>query len=344
MYKLIGIILLFVNALIGEVLTYSELYNNCTIDQQRALHEANITLNLDSALFESLEGGMSNAKPYSFVWKDKRYVLRFLSVNASFEKRASEIMAFKMGECLDLAPKNIFCDSQNRLIISAYVESIPQELPLNTIAEMIRKLHDYEGDYPVRLTFNERLKKHYLRVLENGTALPTGFCEVIEKAIENSKPKNFVPCHGDLNVNNILMSDRVYFIDWANATPDDPYIDLAYFSSLANLSEHDEYIFLTAYFRRSPTTLEIKTLHESKALFCLMTAIIWFQFSENGEDRKIPLDDRVNRLNEELNSPHLKSVKDYRNDNKIIHIRTSPTDEIRLFALSNYKAYLDFVK
>ena len=80
---------------------------------------------------------------------------------------------------------------------------------------------------------------------------------------------------------------------------------------------------LKAYFEDD---IPYKELENAKKKICLYTATIWLRFAKTPSSYDIDA---------ELYSPHLK-----RSDT-IPHIRTDSKEELRAFALSFYKEYLD---
>ena len=340
-------LVLFSFSVFGETLSYSDLLMNCKTEQMEALDQTKEALDLQSSIqFRSLEGGLTRAKLYCFEKEDQKYVLRFLALKPDEPKemRQNEIAAQGIGNHLGIAPDLIFVDSEAVLMVMPFIEGHPfrnpSELQLGQLGKRVRSLHDYSGEFPTRYTFQQRLERHYKKGMKMGIAFPTGFDREVLAAINQTNSRSFVPCHGDLNVSNILVSEsEIHLIDWTTATWDDPFTELSYFCSLANLSPSQEAVFLKAYFGREPNDEELKILQEEKAKVYLLTALIWLRFGETAEEAASPLQERIAALDEELHSESLKPIDVYLRDG-MADLHTAPKAEIQSCGLSFYKAYL----
>lgn len=333
----------------GAPLSYTELLQQCEAEKATALEELKQALHLDAETrFLPLEGGLSRAQLYSFEIGGKRYVLRFLALGPSQPKemRQNEIEALKIGGRLGIAPECVFSDQNAVLVIMPFIEGRtlrdPSDRELIEMGNTIRSLHHFSGDYPTRYTFKRRLERHYLKGLKEGIAYPTGFDREIQAVLNESCSRVLVPSHGDVNPSNILVGKSgIALVDWTNATWDDPFADLSCFCLLAYLSPVQERIFLEAYFGRVPTEEECKVLQQEKVKVYLLTASIWIRFSETPEERALPMEQRVATLDRELDSPMLKKADDYLREGAVADLRSASTAEIRSYALSFYKAYLE---
>src|ERR1700733_4493140 len=104
---------LYFASLQAENYSYSDLLKRCGAEQARALQEASSFLGLnEETQFQTLEGGLTLAKLYSFEVEGKKYVLRFLALRPSLsqEMRQNEIHALKIGNKLGVAPCCVFSD------------------------------------------------------------------------------------------------------------------------------------------------------------------------------------------------------------------------------------------
>lgn len=337
------LILAFISSLQG--ISYFELSKKIESDKSIALEEANRTLHLGECDFVPMEGGLSDAKLYKFDLSGKKYVLRFMG-DWPEEKRQNEVAALKIGYDLGMAPPCLFSDEKPYLLIMPFVEGVHFKEPNNShllkLGNMIRTLQEYQGFYPMRISFHERLKQHYEKGVLKNTAYPTGFGEQVNSVISKPRICQVAPAHGDLNPSNIIVNEEgLHLIDWTNATWDSPYSDLCYFSALANLNDDHEKILLEGYFGRPCTESELHAFREERFQVYLLTATIWLRFSESEEERLLPMDERVRKLNITLNSPDLKPVEEYLREHKVVNFLTAPKDEVKAYGLSFYKAFLD---
>lgn len=344
--------LFFLQTLVwGEQITYSEVLKPCLKEQVLAVDEVLDafcqTGQAKSELrFTKLHGGMTRACIYSFELHENKYVLRFLDPKHPPHQRTNEIYVSKLAGTLKLGPYCVVSDCNALVMIMPFIEGhalTHADLDITNICalgKMIRCLHNYQGDYPTRFTLLERLKTHYQKAINAGVAYPSGFKESVETLQEIPRDL-WRPCHGDFNPSNILLSGNdIYLIDWANATWDDPFSDLSCISFLTNMSEEQECAFLRAYLGREPSQMDYDRLKHVQNKSCLITAAIWLRCAETPEDKKIPLQERVTRLDAELCSPTLKSAQDYLREGKVVNLQTDSKEAIRAYGLAFYKEYL----
>lgn len=338
----------------GKNYSYSDLLKESEPAQIKALEEAYSFLNWnENTQFESLEGGLTQAKVYSFEFEGKKYVIRFLALTPSNSKemRQNEIQALNIGNKLGIAPGCVFSDQDAVLMVMPFIQGHPlhrsDDYQLSQLGAMVRKLHNYSDSYPTRYSLKDRISQHHQKGTKSGVAYPTGFDREVQNVLNKSSPRSLVPSHGDLNPSNILIdspSGDIKIIDWTTATLEDPFFDLSFFSLLSNLSPLQEEVFLEAYFGRKSSEKEREILKEEKAKVCLLTAAIWLRFSETPEEIALPLESRIAALDAELYSPNLKSIQDYLGKGIVVDLNTAPKSEVKSYALSFYKAYLEAQK
>ncbi len=340
---------LLCSSLLSEERSYLDLLKKCDAEQEVALKEANAFMGLDTtSQFRSLEGGLTRNALYSFEIEGKKYVLRFMALgpNQPEEKRQNEVSALRIAHGLGLAPNCVFSDQHAVLMIMPFVEGgsfhHPDDSQVVQLGHMLHNLHTFSGSYPTRLSSQQRLESEFKKGLKLGIAYPTGFDQEVTAVLRHLSPCQSVPIHGDLHPANILVSPAgISVIDWANATWDDPFVDLAYCCLISDFSQSQERAFLEAYFGRAPLEEDYAVLQEAKAKVCLYTAAIWFRFSEDPEEQLLSYASRVEALDAELNAPTLKAAQDYLREGVVVNFRTAPKSEVKSYALSFYKAYLD---
>lgn len=253
-----------------------------------------------------------------------------------------EVAAHRAAASVGIAPQIVYAEPHAEYIIMPFVEGhslSSEDLKNNefiaSLAVAIRKMHNFSGPYPKKATtLPERIAHNYQRGLQDGSAFPSGFDRQVEKVLQQ-KPTTLVPCHGDLNCNNILVNGtEISIIDWANGTLDDPFTDLSYICVTNHLTIEQETLFLFSYFGRQPTESEWQQLKEAKRKYYLIVAAIWFRFAETSQDQ-------VSLLDQKLMSPDLKDANEYLKEGTVVHIHQAPKEEVLNYALSFYKAYLN---
>ncbi len=350
MLKYFLFIILFCASLHCKNFSYSNLLKEAQSVQIEALQEARPFFNWnEDTQFQSLDGGLTRAKVYSFESIGKQYVLRFLALtpNHPKEARQNEIQAQKIGNNLGIAPECIFADRNSVLMVMPFIQGHslyqPDNDQLSQLGMMLRKLHDYSDSYPTRYSLKDRIGLHYQKGIKSGIAYPSGFDQEIQRVLSMPFSRSLVPSHGDLNPSNIIIDScgSINIIDWTTATLEDPFFDLSFFCLLSNLSSYQEEVFLNAYFGKMPSKNELQILKEEKAKICLLTAAIWLRYSETPEETTHPPEARIANLDAELHSPTLKSIHDYLREGIVVHPNTAPKSEIKSYALSFYNAYLE---
>ncbi len=349
--------LLCSSLLYGEDLSYSDFLKNIEERQVGAAREVLADLCpqeelWNDLLFSEMVGGLTRARLYSCDLNGKSYVFRFLDPRKSDDFRKGEIAALRTASDLAIAPICLAADHDSLLTVMPFVKGHPlcrhdldNKEPIRRLGESVASLHNYSGRYPTRITTIEKIEEHYRKGVEGGVAYPTGFGESVRSLRRGEISSPLVPCHGDLHPANILVDeDRVTIIDWTCATWDDPFSDLSLIAVCANMTCDQEEILLSAYYGRAPTAEERSRLKAGKLKVYLLTAAIWFRCSEDPEDKKINYHERVSKLDAQLSSPDLKKAEEYLREGRMANLKSDPREEVRLYAISFYKAFLENVE
>lgn len=353
LYKTILFCLLFASSVFANTYSYSEILTSHK-DYKEAIELGITKLNRSSPppnniIFEDLKGGFSFSDLFVFHLNGEKYVLRLLPSKKSLDFRQNEILATGIASQLDIAPKLLFSDPENLIIIMPFIQGhtltkkdLTDENILKKLGEALRKLHQYSGNFPQIRTQTDRVKKHYERGQKKNIAYPSSYQKIYDNYIkENTKNNPHVFSHGDLNPSNIMVThDRIYFIDWSSATWDDPYNDLAYLSWLSGMDPHQSKLFLQSYLGRNPTSQELDALCLAQKRTTFLTASVWLDFSESPEERSKPKQQRIEELDRLLASSDLKTGFEYINEGIAINPKTASSKEIRLYALGFLKEYL----
>jgi len=208
-----------------------------------------------------LKGGRSAATLYRFQLESATYVLRLFPPHAFLETRQHQIAIATQAGKIGSGPKILF-SNQEGLIMEFFSGSpittadLQETSTLKTFAHTLRHLHTSSAAFPLANSPFERFSlfcnKHNTSLL---TPLKTGM-QAIE-ALLNRTPPLLVPCHLDLNLQNILWNkEQFLLVDWVNGGMSDPGFDLATFAVFADLSHTQMECFLSEYLGRPPTERE----------------------------------------------------------------------------------------
>jgi thiamine kinase-like enzyme len=319
----------------------------------RSLTQTNLQANnsacKENFIFETLNGGFTTTKLYIFQIDRKKYVLRLLPKKSNSHSRINEIKTLAIASKLDIAPELKYSNPESGIVITSYIQGhtltkkdLANKKVLKELAKMLKKLHAYSGESPQNRTQIERACKHYTRALSKHIAYPTAFKPLYDEYIKtDEKPSPTVLCHGDLNPSNILVTQkRLYIIDWASSTRDDPYTDLGYLTLLSGMNKKQSQLFLDTYLGRKATKKELLNLCLAEKRITFLTAVVWFDFSESLTDQKNPLTSRIQNLDRLLESSSLKKGREYIKEGVFVNPKTASTNDIRLYALGFLKDYM----
>lgn len=310
----------------------------------------------ESIYFTELKGGMSSRKLYTFSLNGKRYVLRTLNPKKEILERQSEIDAHAFAAALGIAPEIFYVGKEVTFFIMDYIDGRPlsssdfkKEDILKSLGIMVSKLHACEGSFASYKPQAKRTQKHYESALKKEVALPSQYKVLYEDYIKQStelQKGSQVLCHGDLNSANILLdkAGRLYLIDWPRITWDSPYTDLGFFSFLSGLNNDQSRLLLCSYLGKEPTQNQWEPLKLGQKRTSFLTASVWFDFSESEEEKSIPIEERVKKLDALLESSTLKMGQEYIQTGEIIPPLSGQTEAIKLYALGFLKTYITWAK
>jgi thiamine kinase-like enzyme len=250
-----------------EAITHMELQNQIHEEQVSALQEALDHLQIKQPEFKPLAGGMSGIQLYAFSSNSQDFVLRFIKPKHPLEARQNEVQALQIGHALGIAPQCIFADQNALVTILPLIRGSAlssDDLDPSALGTTLQKLHSYSGKFPKQSTLIERIQRQYEKGKLANAAYPSSFEKEVAK-ISSEPVSKLVPCHGDLNLSNILIENhQPLLIDWTTATLDDPYTDLGCLCLSANMNIAQEMLFLEAYLGRAPTPQDFHLLHQGK--------------------------------------------------------------------------------
>ena len=94
---------------------------------------------------------------------------------------------------------------------------------------------------------------------------------------------DYVFCHNDLNIGNILFEKTVKFIDWEYSCFNDRYFDLANIIIEFNFTKEEESLFLKRYFNKN-VKCNLKKISLFKIVY-LALSLLWFDAHEQKQKR-----------------------------------------------------------
>lgn len=228
---------------------------------------------------ERLLKGMSSPGLYKISVEGNAYVVRFCNTKRSLEDKQRELDAMLSASKRGLAPKVIYSNLEDGLIIMDYIDPIPtnpfSKDSLRLLGTGIRQIH--EGPTFGRSASIFDVLKYFESLMSGSKpSVVIKASELLNELAMELKP--FLvekPCHHDINPNNILYSDgKIYFIDWELAGQGDPFFDLATPVILYSMDQNQEDAVLNAYFERAPFPEEKFKFEKMKSV-----AMIYYGFA-----------------------------------------------------------------
>jgi thiamine kinase-like enzyme len=201
-----------------------------------------------------LGGGITNRNFRIDVDGEGTLVLRIggkdtalLGIDREFERAATQT-AWELG----LAPEVVaFVEPEGYLVTRFVVGEPPPELPIEAIAEMLRRFHDGPR-IPGRFDSFRVVEAYAATATMRGVVLPAAFGEAKTTADRIERVRGAptpCPCHNDLlNANFIDDGERLWIVDWEYAGMGDRFFDLANFSVNHGLDDAANERLLRAYF------------------------------------------------------------------------------------------------
>lgn len=208
-----------------------------------------------------LAGGITN-KNYRVDVEGESYVLRLAGTKTELLgiNRRDEYAAHRAAASIGVAPEILRFIEPEGCLVARFLQGRPippeemrQPHNLERVAGVLRRIHTLP---PVEATFSPfRIVEAYDRVArEHGVqTFPASYAWLRERMadVEAAFLKApFTPslCHNDLINENFLDDGAVRLLDWEYAGMGDLSFDLANFSVNHGLSDHEDRVFLEAYF------------------------------------------------------------------------------------------------
>ncbi|MDR2075151.1 MAG: phosphotransferase [Holosporales bacterium] len=278
---------------------------------------------------------------------EKRYIVMEFKNKDSDTYRLVEIERAKMLSASGCGPTFLGKPANNEFYIVEFIDTPLKydnlnDQKLRELGKFTRKVHNHKYTKNGKSQL-DRIKKHSKKIQKRGIAVPDGFNEAVDSFIKNSEKLDTKIgfCHGDLNPSNIRMrgDGSIVFIDWNNAGNGNVYEELGYLVQTYGLDERQISVLLEGYLGESPTQDYIDRVKFFAKRTCLLTAAVWFGFSESSYDKKISQKDRVKIINDMAKSEGFMKFEEYSRKGQIPNVKSANKDEVKKYALSAWKEY-----
>ena len=250
--------------------------NNKYIDKIELIIRNVLDIPSGANLFISFLGGMTN-KNYlvtitDVVEKKDEYVVRIPgAMTDNLISRSTEAINSKIASDFKFNVDTYYFNELTGVKVTKYLrnsqtldhESIKNIDKLKNIALSLKKVHEsnmnFEGEFNVFNKFDD-----YFNLLKNkdnffnfhpSTHKLLQFFFKIKDFFKKKSPR-LVPCHNDLVPENILLKDKIYFIDWEYSGMNDLFFDLAAFLLESRVNSDLETVFLQTYFDKKDISYE----------------------------------------------------------------------------------------
>jgi thiamine kinase-like enzyme len=220
---------------------------------------------------EIISSGYTNTN-YKILKDEEYYVLRIpimknhILINRHNE-RHNMIVACELG----LGAALMFYEKSTGIMATKYIdnencltkEQLTNQDILITISRSLKLLHKTSRKFLEDWVIFNKIQELYNFIIENNLFYNKKILELLMK--ETNRVKHSVdklniklcPCHNDLSPNNILLlGNDIRIIDWEFSGNNDPIWDLAFLSTISELSFKDENVLLFAYFNGSPVEVD----------------------------------------------------------------------------------------
>ncbi len=224
---------------------------------------------LEDIKIVELKGGFSQTSLYRIEAEGNTYVLRILQSQQINAQDSVELFCLKEASKMGISPKIHYISPDGKIILMEFVQEKTLSMaqansPENVVklAKTFRIAHQMAGHPKI----GESLLSKAQRCAQGILCCNIGPKHEIEHALELVKKYTLelqecryekVHVHGDLNPRNIFLTqDKVYLIDWADTTFEDPFFDLTYFSLMLCYNKSNEELLLKSYLEHVPTEEE----------------------------------------------------------------------------------------
>lgn len=229
----------------------------------------------------------SNSIILRLTFDNVHYILRVMDFIDDVSQRKNQITCLKKAAELGLAPSCLYEHAEDGILITEFIASqkiIKTKKWLFEIANSLKIIHQdqtfpvpHQPLFPYMDKLTDTLRDSKLSLYLNQ------YLENIDEIKRLLTPHlELTSCHNDLNFSNLLFNgEKTYFIDWEAAGLEDPFFDLAMVCNEFISNDEDRAYFISHYFGRSLTAIEVAKLNGMRQIAYCYLALHFLEHALN---------------------------------------------------------------
>lgn len=288
------------------------------VNEEKVISMIKHVLHLEDGIITDIyevPGGMTNFSYFVSI-NDEKYIVRLAGLGTEeIIDRKAEKSNLLFGTSLGLNPALIYMDVDSGMKITRKIKNATTLTPSSareghTMKHIISLfLHLHHSEKPMENRFRLfDLMVHYeslvkpvnIFIIDMLAPLKQDIMEL--KVIYESLHVKETPCHIDSVCSNLVRSgsDKLFLIDWEYSGMFDPLWDLATLFQSFELTEEEKMFFLTHYFGREPTNVELQRILMHTIFLDYLWSLWSFYKEAQGDDLGSVGIDRFKRATENV--------------------------------------------
>jgi aminoglycoside phosphotransferase (APT) family kinase protein len=238
---------------------------------------------------EPLRGGQSGALIFRLRVGARDHALRIGASPNPMDDPAIHFACMEAAAHAGIAPAVLYADPAHGLAITGFITQQPLRSYAGSRAELMAELAAMTralqaipapSPFPAPARGNLDAADAFIADLEaTGFFHPDAIGEHVFRFRQMREvwPTDIapVPSHNDLNPGNILYDgQRIWFVDWAAASANDPFGDPACLANAAGATEEEEALLLAAWLGRAPDRRETARFHLMRLVWPMVQAVL----------------------------------------------------------------------
>tara|TARA_B100001094_G_scaffold208165_1_gene202056 strand:- start:4819 stop:5628 length:810 start_codon:yes stop_codon:yes gene_type:complete len=190
---------------------------------------------------------------YRCLYRGRRAILSHYRIDSNpfnlDPKR--EISLLNTIEYMNLTPEPLFYDDESKILIVTEVEgshvsqTTDRKVVISKLGKSLISLHSHPAD-DFEYSFHDSLMAYGSQLKdEEEKSIFRSTIELHDVLMD--KAGKHCLCHNDLHPENLLIDDRIQFIDWEYASLNIPHFDLAYAIDHFEMTEDEIAYFMSEY-------------------------------------------------------------------------------------------------